>query len=374
MASQEYGLKRHFNEDAAVLIGTKVRAVRPDFDVDGYAREVAARIPGKELKDRVLVLAEGLRDRLPADYPAAVEVLAAILGAELAEGEGMFNESWFLMPVARFVEEYGHEHPEVSLRALEEITRRHTAEYAVRPYIDKHYDLAMATLADWALSPSHNVRRAASEGCRSRLPWAKTLTRFVKDPRPVLAILEPLRSDSSEYVRKSVANNLNDITKDDRELALATAARWLAESQTPETAWIVKHGLRTLVKKGDQDALRLLGATGGEHIEIPAVRIAPTAIRLGEAVTIRVDLVNGDSTPHSVTVDYVVHHVRLGGKAIPKVFKLATVDLGAGERKTLEKVHKVREIQTRRYYPGDHLVDIQVNGTVLASDRFELRL
>ena len=374
MAGQEYGLKRHFNEDAAVLIGEQVRAVSPNFDVAGYAADTARLIPGKELKDRVLVLAEGLRERLPADYPDAVELLLAILGPELGEGEGMFNTSWFLMPVARFVEEYGLDHPEVSLAALAEITRRHTAEYAVRPYIERHYELTMRTLAEWARSDSHNLRRAASEGCRPRLPWARTLHRFVADPTPVLEILEPLRSDSSDYVRKSVANNLNDITKDHPDLALETAARWLAESDTPETAWTVKHGLRTLVKKGNPEALALLGATGGEHIAVPDVRVSPRAISLGESVAIRVELVNGDERPHSVTVDYVVHHVRQGGKAIPKVFKFATVDLAAGERRTLEKAHKVKEIQTRRYYPGEHVIDIQVNGTVMATDRFELRL
>ncbi|MGW7197568.1 DNA alkylation repair protein [Streptomyces chryseus] len=371
MAS-EYGLKRYFNGEAAHLIGGRIRAVHPEFDVEGYAAEVEERIPGKELKDRVLVLAEGLRTRLPADYADAVPILLSILGDELAEGEGMFNHSWFLMPVARFVEEYGLDHPELSLDAIEEITKRHTGEYAIRPYVEQHYALTMERVAAWSRSPSHNVRRLASEGIRSRLPWARTLTMFVKDPQPVLEILEPLRSDSSEYVRKSVANNLNDISKDAPDLALATVLRWREESPTPETGWIVKHGLRTLVKKGDQQALAILGATGGEHVKVPRLEITPRSVTIGDTLVISFDIENTDARSHSIAIDYVVHHVRKNGRSIPKVFKLTTLELGPGERRSLEKTHTIKEVQTRRYYSGAHTVDIQVNGLVQATERFDL--
>ncbi|GAB3836519.1 hypothetical protein ACFFMR_00010 [Micromonospora andamanensis] len=370
--SGEYGLKRHFTGEAARLLGGQIRTVLPTFNVDGYADEVDRRIPGKELKDRVLVLAEGLRSRLPARYVDAVEVLVSILGDELGEGEGMFNTSWYLMPVARFVEEYGLDDPDASLDALTEITKRHTGEYAIRPFIDQHYDTTMKRISAWSVDSSPNVRRLASEGTRPRLPWARTLTRFVEDPQPVLKILEPLRSDPSEYVRKSVANNVNDITRDSPAIALDTVRRWLRESPTPQTNWIVRHGLRTLVKKGNQEALTLLGATGGEHVEVVALRCSPASVRIGDKVMLRLDVENTDDRPHSVTLDYVVHHVRSGGRSIPKVFKLARVDLAAGERRSIEKAHPMREIATRRYYPGEHLVDIQVNGLVKATGSFEL--
>ncbi|MEU9861972.1 DNA alkylation repair protein [Streptomyces sp. NPDC047971] len=369
----EYGLKRYFDADAARLLGGRIRAVQPGFDVEGYAAEVDSRIPGKELKDRVLVLAEGLRTRLPADYADAVPVLLAILGDELAEGEGMFTNSWFLMPVARFVEEYGLDHPDLSLDAIEEITKRHTGEYAIRPYVEQHYAPTMERVAHWARSPSHHVRRLASEGIRSHLPWARTLTMFVEDPRPVLEILEPLRSDGSEYVRRSVANNLNDISKDAPGLALATALRWMEESPTPETGRIVTHGLRTLVKKGDQQALALLGATGGEHVRVPRLSLTPGSVAVGDTLLIGFDIENTDGRAHRVAVDYVVHHVRKNGRSTPKVFKLATLELGPGERRSLEKSHAIREVRTRRYYAGEHTVDIQVNGLVRATGRFDLR-
>ncbi|MEU7372710.1 DNA alkylation repair protein [Streptomyces albidoflavus] len=370
----EYGLKRHFDGEAARLLGGKVRALHPAFDIEGYAAEVERRIPDKELKGRVLVLAEGLRTRLPGGYPDAVAVLLGALGVELAEGEGMFTTSWFLMPVARFVEEYGLDHPEVSLDAIEAITRCHTGEYAIRPYIQQHHTLTMRRVARWAHSPSHNVRRLASEGVRPRLPWARTLDLFVKNPVPVLDILEPLRGDPSPYVRKSVANNLNDIARDHPDTVLTTALRWLEESPTPETEWTVKHGLRTLVKKGDQRALALLGATGGEHIEVARLSLTPTTLTVGDTLVIDFDLTNTDDRTHHVTVDYVVHHVRGNGRTTPKVFKLTTLELAPGERRGLRKLHPVREIRTRTYHPGEHQVDIQVNGLVKGAGRFGLKI
>ncbi len=212
-------------------------------------------------------------------------------------------------------------------------------------------------------------RGRPSPACPGPAPW----TSSSRTRPPSWRSSNPLRSDPSEYVRKSVANNLNDIAKDHPETALATALRWLEESPTPETEWTVKHGLRTLVKKGNQQALALLGATGGEHVQVDRLSLTPQAVTVGDTVVIDVDLANTDDRPHSVTVDYVVHHVRKNGRSIPKVFKLTTLELAAGERRSLRKSHPLREVQTRKYYPGEHAVDIQVNGLVKATERFGLR-
>lgn len=370
--SGEYGLKKHFTGETAFILGEGIRTALPGFDTAGYAVEVDRRVPDLELKDRVLVLCEGLRSRLPDSYPKALDILRGTLVEELSEGRGMFKTSWFLMPVARYVEEYGLDHPEESLDFLEEVTRCHTAEYAVRPFVTHHREITMARFARWAVDPGHNVRRLASEGIRPRLPWAGTLPFFVEDPSPVLEILEHLRADPSNYVRTSVANNLNDISKDHPDLALATARRWLRESPVPETRWIVKHALRTLVKKGDQEALALLGNTGGEHVGVHDLTVRPAAIRLGDTVTLRFAVENTDTRPHRVTVDYVVHHVRENRRPIPKVFKLTELELAPGETRHLEKAHTIRPISTRRYHPGEHPVEIQVNGLPLARDGFEL--
>ncbi len=371
----EYSLKNHFDATAARVLGESVHQVHPGFDVDGYAAEVGRRVGPLELKERVLVMAEGLRDRLPEHYPDAVGVLVAALepAAALGEDGGMYNEGFHLMAVARFVEEFGLDHPEASLPALVEITKRHTSEFAIRPFVQRHYEPAMALVRACAVDPDPNVRRFASEGIRPRLPWARRLPRFVDDPGPVLAVLELLRSDPSKFVRTSVANNLNDISREHPEVVLDLAERWTEQSPTPETAWTVRHALRTLVKRGDQRALALLGATGGEHVVARGMAVEPGVLVLGGALVVRVDLVNTDTRPHRVIVDYVVHHVRSNGGRNPKVFKWTAVELSAGERRTLERKHAVRPISTRSYYPGEHLVEVQVNGLVKASAGFELR-
>lgn len=369
-----YSLKKYFDGSAARRLGESIQAVRPDFDVDSYAAEVDRRVGPLELKDRVLVMAQGLRDRLPEHYPEAVAVLVASLREPLSEEAGIFNEGFHLMAVARFVEEYGLEHPDASLPALVEITKRHTGEYAVRPFVQEHYEPTMALMRACALDPDPHVRRFASEGIRPRLPWARRLPEFVADPTPVLEVLEHLRSDPSKYVRTSVANNLNDIAREHPEPVLDLAERWTRDSPTPETAWTVRHALRTLVKEGDQRALALLGATGGEHVLAHGLSLSPQALDLGRVLSVRVELENSDTRPHTVVVDYAVHHLRADGSRGRKVFKWTTVELCAGERRALEKKHPVRPLSTRTYHPGEHPVEVQVNGLVKASSSFELRL
>lgn len=172
--------------------------------------------------------------------------------------------------------------------------------------------------------------------------------------------------------RRGGPPNLNDIARDHPDAVLDVLERWAVESPTPETAWISRHALRVLVKNGDQRALALSGVTGGEHVRADRLVLSPVTIRLGESVTLRAEIRNTDRRAHTVAVDYVVHHVRGNGRTLPKVFKLAAVELGPGESRVLEKRHPVREVTTRRYHPGTHVVDLQVNGRVVAGDGFEL--
>ncbi|WP_306368800.1 DNA alkylation repair protein [Nocardiopsis sp. CC223A] len=372
--ADDSSLKRHVGGEAARVLGTAVRERLPEFDVEGYAAEVAARVGPLELKDRVMVMAEGLRARLPAAYPEAVAVLVDSLGEDLVDGAGMYAQGFHLMAVARFVEEYGVSHPEASLPALVAITRRHTSEFAVRPFLVHHREAALKLMHACAVDPDPNVRRFASEGLRPRLPWARRLPEFVADPEPVLEVLEVLRNDPSAYVRTSVANNLNDISRDHPGRVLDLAERWSRESPTPETAWTVRHALRTLVKKGDQRALALLGATGGDRVDAREPALSPAVLDLGGELRVRVELVNTDDRPHTVIVDYRVHYVKADGSRRPKVFKWTTVELCAGERRTLVKRHRVKPISTRTHHPGEHLVEVQVNGVIKAAAPFELRV
>lgn len=370
---EEEGLKRFYNAEAAHILGGHIANVYPAFDVEAYANAVNDGIAGLELKARLHLMMEQMRVQLPQSYRNAVEILVASLGSELNVNEGIFKQGWFWGPVVLFVQTYGLEEPERSLAALNAMTRRYTAEEAVRPFIVQHYDRTMRYLSQWAEDESFHVRRLVSEGTRPRLPWAMRLNRFVKDPRPALTLLEKLRDDPALYVQKSVANHLNDVAKDHPDLVVEIAERWMHDNPTPAREWIVRHGLRTLIKAGHPRALTVLGAEPTEGITIADFSLAPNRIHVGDAVTLAAVVQNNSDKPQTLIVDYAIYFVTSRGTHSKKVFKWKTLNLSAGADKRLEKSHPFRPITTRRYYPGVHRIEIQVNGEVMGGGVVELK-
>ena len=242
-------LKEWFDGDCAALLGRAIAAHHTSFDIDGYISEVENGVSNLELKDRVRFMSDALRKRLPDKFENAAVIIQASLGPPLSSETGMFTTGYWLMPVARLVEDHGLAYPDISLNLCEAITQRHTAEYAVRPYIKNHKTKALKRIREWTHHPNSHVRRLASEGIRPRLPWASRLEEFTSDPSQALEIVEPLCTDPSPYVRKSVANLINDISKDHPEKIIKLIAQWQNEA-TKETEWIIRHGSRTLRKHG----------------------------------------------------------------------------------------------------------------------------
>lgn len=357
-------MKDYFDAEVAKRLGDQL-----GIDGDEYAAHVVPLVSDLEILDRVTVFAEALRDRLPEDYEEAVEGIVDKLGPELAEGEGYFNHAFHLWPVSRYIERYGLEHPEVSLDAIEALTRAFTGEWAVRPYLERYPELTMARVDEWSRSASHNVRRLASEGIRPRLPWAKVHSPFVADPSPIIPVLDRLYADESLFVRKSVANNLNDITRTHPELALETARRWAA-SDAPHAAWVVERGLRGLIKLGNPDALAIAGYGAGD-VAISAVRF-PAAVAVGERALLEVELTNTGDTPSEVLGEYRVHFLKKNGTRRPSVFRLGKFTLAPGETRRVEKTHAFRVTGTRTYYPGTQALSVVVNGLVSEPVEFEL--
>lgn len=370
--NEEQGLKQFYGGDTAQRLGAHLASAYPSFDIEGYVEAVATGVIGLELKARLKVLMEEMRIRLPSNYATAVKILVASLGPELDVNEGIFKQGWFWSPAVLFVQTYGLEEPELSLNALNAMTRRNTAEEALRPFIVRHYDLTMRYLWQWVTDESFHVRRLVSEGTRPRLPWAMRLERFVAEPRPALALLETLRDDPTLYVQKSVANHLNDVAKDHPALVLDIAERWMREEPTAARRWIVRHGLRNLIKAGEPRALALLGAKPLEKIYLASFSVAPTSIQVGDTIRMQADVVNESTTSQTLVVDYAIHFVMAKGKLSKKVFKWTTLTLEPGERKRLEKSHSFRPITTRHYYAGAHRLELQVNGEVLGSTVVEL--
>jgi 3-methyladenine DNA glycosylase AlkC len=356
-----------FNPELIAGFARAIQAAYPVFDREAFQSAVLdAGWEGRALMARLRHVTVCLRHYLPDDYRAALDAL--LRAAPALPGEGFIT-----MVPSDFVAVYGLDDPDASIPALELFTQASSAEFAVRPFIVRYPERMMAQMLAWAGHEHPGVRRLASEGCRPRLPWGIRLQALVADPRPILPILEKLKYDESESVRRSVANNLNDISKDHPGLTLQVLGRWLAEEPGDmRINWIAGHALRTLVKAGDPGALVLLGFPSEPQIEVSRVRVEPQVVPLGGSVTLTYEIRSTADSPQELILDYIVHHMRANGRLSPKVFKHRKVTLEPGQSLLVEKRHRLQPVTTRRYYPGRHAIQPQVNGRAYELVDFEL--
>ncbi len=350
-----------------------------DFDERGFVRRATRGLDELEMKARAMQIADALEATLPARFADAAELLEAALapaeaGEAMAQLEGLQAglRGWILWPVGEVVARRGLAEPERALRTLHALTQRFTAEFAIRPFVVAHPELVFATLARWVHDPSPHVRRLVSEGSRPRLPWGLQLKTLIADPSPTLPLLAALQDDGSEYVRRSVANHLNDIAKDHPALVADWLRRHLPGASAERRA-LLRHASRTLIKAGDPAVLEAWGL-GQPFRGEAGFGIAPARIRLGEAVTLQLTLRSTAAKPQRLVIDYAVHHVKADGSTSAKVFKGWNLELPARGAVALEKRHAVKPITTRRYFAGLHRVVVQVNGRAVAEAAFELRL
>ncbi|MGW7053955.1 DNA alkylation repair protein [Streptomyces sp. NPDC054887] len=328
---------------------------RADAGVTAAAlRGCGAGLDGLRFTERVALVRDAVLADLPADFPAFARVLRSALRDDGFTG-------WMIFPVTEAVAVRGLGDFEPALALLAELTPRLTAETAVRPFLATDQERALRFMRRWTTHPDPHVRRLASEGTRPRLPWAPRLPALISDPAPALPLLDALYRDDSPYVRRSVANHLNDISRDHPATAVGVAARWL-DAPAPTTFRVVRHGLRTLVKAGDPEALTLLGHSPALPVTVEGPHLHKAEIRVGDDLVFDCAVTNDDDRPAHVVIDYVVHHVKADGRLTPKVFKLTTRSLAPGETWRATRRHSFRPLTTRRYHPGTHLVRIQVNG------------
>jgi 3-methyladenine DNA glycosylase AlkC len=262
--------------------------------------------------------------------------------------------------------------PERALMTLHALTQRFSAEFAVRPFIDAHPEVALATLSRWTADPSAHVRRLVSEGSRPRLPWGMQLKALIADPSPTLPLLRALQDDPSDYVRRSVANHLNDIAKDHPDVVACWVEQHLPAASAQRRA-LLKHACRTLVKAGDARILQAWGL--GQPMQGTAMlNVAPERISVGQSLDLSITLRSTAARAQKLVIDYAVHHVKAHGGTSAKVFKGWVLELPAHEARTLSKRHSLRPITTRRYHAGRHEVDVRINGEILARAVFDLQL
>lgn len=340
------------------------------FDGPGFERRALQGLTDLELKERVRHLIGAMAAFLPDDFPAALStVLAAGEAFPVGDPDDSLN-GFAAWPLIDWVAEYGLDHFDASLAGLRQLTPLFSAEFAVRPFLLADPDRAMTVLDSWLDDEDHHVRRLVSEGTRPRLPWGVQLPMFREDPAPVLVLLRKLKDDPSEYVRRSVANNLNDIAKDHPAVVVETAQQWWNDGSVQSRA-LVRHGLRTLVKQGDAGALGVLGFTTDPQVEV-TLDLSCDEVKIGESLELDLVLRSVGRKTQKLVIDYAVHHQRANGKMTAKVFKWRNVDLPAGGEIELAKKHAFVPRSVRRLYPGAHRVEILVSGKVLASKEFEL--
>ena len=364
-------LKNHFGPDQAPSLADAILRVYPEFPKDDFVAKALDGFEDLELMDRCRALATALEDTLPADRKKAISILMDSLGPPNPEAELKGMAVFSYMPYTIFVANEGLECYETSMKAQYEITQRFTCEFSIRRFLEHRTEDTLAYLKEWAKDESVHVRRLVSEGTRPRLPWAGRLRAFQKDPAPVLDLLEDLKDDPEEYVRRSVANNLNDISKDHPEIVVAVANRWWKDGDRNRRR-LVRHGLRTLVKKGHAGALSVLGFGDDSPVVLGSVECTPDVASIGEKTAIQIHLSNPSDAPGAALVDFAVHFVKANGTTSPKVFKGGEVELEPGEKATIRKSVSLKQHTTRTHYPGEHKVTVQINGKMVEGSSFTL--
>lgn len=251
-------LKLWFDKELAELLSQKILVADPSFREKEFIKSLERNLEPLELKDRVEKIADALYKSFECNYEYGISKLIRVLGPENEKETGMFTEFYWVMPIAKFVEKYGLNYFKESMHAIEEITKRNTGEYAIRPYIENNLDETMKQMSKWSLNSNSHIRRLSSEGLRPRLPWAKKLDIFIENPKPIIPILKNLKDDESKYVQRSVANCLNDIFKDNFDIGKEVIENWNEIGIGKERRWIIKHSLRNLIKSENDWAMKII--------------------------------------------------------------------------------------------------------------------
>ncbi len=359
---QAPALKDIFDKARFRHIAEEMGKIHPGFDTKKFLKLSLHDLESLNLMQRLRRMTESLHATLPFPYRKNLELLKQLAPR--------INRGFVTLILPDYVGLYGLEDFDASMEALKFFTTFGSSEFAVREFIRRDVKRSLAVMEGWSSDDDEHVRRLASEGSRPRLPWSFRLEELRKNPELARPILENLRSDPSLYVRKSVANHLNDITKDHPEWVLARVKQWPMENA--HTAWIVKRALRTLIKKGDPGALTVIGAGEKPLVTLDSFAVAPQKIRLGEVCTLSLSFHSGAKKSQRLVVDYVVHYVKKAGNSSGKVFKWKELTLAPKETVLLMRKQTIRNFTTRVHHSGKHMVDVMINGVKVASSHFDL--
>ena len=368
--------KNVFSTQLISLMGMHLERVDPRFQRKRFTRLASRQLDSLELKERSNQIRSALERTLSRNFREACEHLLATLhkGPDFDLSDMGSDEHGIrglgIMPMADFVAARGLDDFDFSMGVLRDMTKLSSSEFAVRPFLLHDPERALSHVEAWTQDKNQHVRRLASEGCRPRLPWGMRLRPFVEDPSPILPILESLKDDSAEYVRRSVANNLNDISKDHPNIVSGIAEWWLDGASTNRKR-LVNHACRSLIKSGHKPTLKALGYRKPK-LRVLSFDVHTQTVTLGDRLAFSLELVSESASPQPIIVDFIVHHRKSNGSLSPKVFKLKTLTLPAGQSVQISKNHPMKPITTRAYYAGQHALEVQINGESVGQLVFEL--
>ena len=352
-------MKNYLSLEVAATLGEMISNEYSSFDQQAFIDEITPDYEELSIKERAFRIAAGFNHCLPKDYPEAIQILINALPPSFADEEDIALNGLRFWPFACFIEAYGLDDLETSFHGMYAVTQRFSAEFAIRPFLLRYPSKVFDRLNVWASDESLHVRRLVSEGTRPRLPWGARLPVYLDGEANIIPLLSKLKNDAELYVRRSVANHFNDLTKDHPEVVLDLFESWSKDDE--RTNWVIKHSLRSLIKAGNQRALSLLGFKP-VNVEVQAFSAKPGTLSIGENLELSLSIENRGSETASLAVDFVVHYMKANGKTSAKVFKWATPKLAPGEALSLSKKVLLVQRSTRKLYPGKHKVEVQING------------
>lgn len=365
-------LKNIYNETFFAELKTSLQKALPGFDTKKFIAAVKNNDwPGMELKQRMRHLSSTLHDHLHGNYKKKLAQVLQLIKAFPAVSKVQYSGLAY-MYIPDFLEQYGLNDMDLSFKAMEKINMITSCEFAIRPYLLADQKKVMKQMLVWSKHPQENIRRFASEGCRPRLPWAMAVPSLKKDPSPVLPILENLKNDDSLYVRKSVANNLNDISKDHPELVMQIAKKW--QGKSAGTDWIIKHGCRGLLKSGHKEVLHLFGTAADIQCSIITFSVSKTTLKIGEEFRFDFQLQLKEKAATKLRLEYAVYYQKANGTLSKKVFKINEAVYRHDELYLFSKKHSFKDLTTRKHHAGKHEIAVIVNGNELSKKEFVLTL
>ncbi len=360
-------LKDRYNADFFDTFAKALMNVLRSFNQSDFKHEFTnSEFTSLELKQRMSYIANVLKRYLSNDFNLACNEIIATVDELKVLG---VQENFEYMFLPDFVATNGIEQFEISTETLARTTHFTSSEFAVRPFILKYPKKMMTTMLEWTTHKDPKIRRLASEGCRPRLPWAMALPEFKQNPSPILPILEKLKNDPDELVRRSVANNLNDISKDNPATTIAIAKKWFGHNKSTDS--LIKHACRGLLKEANKEVLALFGISS-KHAQISGFAVKTKTVQMGNHLIFEFTVSNSSPSEQLFRLEYGIYLLKKNGSHSKKVFKISERKMSGSSSLPISKKHHFKPITTRVYYSGEHYVAAIINGQEVDKTSFRL--